>query len=89
MSIRNLVLLGVVAIAAYWYYQNQYQLSRGTPLEQQWQQNAAALDKCVKQETTMAAAAGMAGVSMSLEDARAYCAGELGLYPEDGHWKKY
>ena len=89
MSIRNLVLLAVVALAAYWYYQHQYLPSRGTPLEQQWQQNAAALDKCVKQETTMAAGAGMAGVSMSLEDARAYCAGELGLYQEDGHWKKY
>ena len=89
MSIRNLVLLGIVATGAYWYYQNEYLASRGTAPEQQWQQNAAALDKCVKQETTMAAVGGMAGVSMSLEDANAYCAGELGLYEEDGHWKKY
>ena len=45
--------------------------------------------KVIQMETTMAAAAGMAGVVMSLEDATDYCAGELGLYQEDGHWKKY
>ena len=89
MSTKTIVLLGIVAFAAYWHYQNEYLASRGTPLEQQWQQNAALLEKCITQETSMAASAGMAGVSMSLEDTTEYCAGELGIYQEDGHWKKY
>lgn len=86
---KNLIILGVVAMAAYWYYQSVYLPGQGTPLEEQWQQNAKLLDKCVKQETTMAAAAGLGGVSMSTEDATQYCAQENGLYQEDGYWKRY
>ena len=88
MSSKTLILLAVVALAGYWYYQDVYLANRGS-VEQQWRNNEMALDKCVKQETTMAAAAGMAGVAMSLEDATDYCAGELNLYRGDGRWKKY
>ena len=88
MSNKTLILLFVVAVAGYWYYQNEYLPNRGSA-EQQWRNNQMAMDKCVKQETTMAAAGGMAGVAMSLEDATEYCAGELNLYQQDGHWKKY
>lgn len=89
MSTKTLIILGVIAVGAYWYYQNEYLGSRNTPLEQQWQQNAAVMEKCIKRETSMAASAGMAGVSMSLEDTTEFCAGEHGFYQEDGHWKKY
>ena len=89
MNLRNMVVVGVIVIAGYWYYQNMYLPEQGTPLARQWQENAKLIEKCVKQETTMAAAGGMAGISMSLEDATEYCASENGLYQEDGQWKKY
>ena len=89
MSLRNLIVIGVVLIGGYWYYQNMYLPGQGTPLEQQLQHNAKVMDKCVKQETTMAAASGMAGISMSLEDATEYCASENNLYQEDGQWHRY
>ena len=41
---KNLIILGVVAMAAYWYYQSVYLPGQGTPLEEQWQQNAKLLD---------------------------------------------
>jgi hypothetical protein len=84
----KLIVLVVIVGAAYWYWSGPYQLGRVSPLERALQDNARDMERCVRRESSMNAAAGMAGGAVSGADNEALCAEKLGLYRSDGQWHR-
>lgn len=78
-------LLAVLAVG-YWYWQGPYQEGRPSSLEQQLQENAKTMKRCMRREASMTAAAGMAGAATGSGDPEALCAQEHNLYLLDGEW---
>jgi heme A synthase len=85
----KLIAILLLGAAAYWYWSGPYQASRSTPTpEQQQAENDKLMKRCLRQEASMTAAAGMGGAMVGGGDAEALCAGKLGLYQRDGQWHK-
>lgn len=78
-------LLAVLAVG-YWYWQGPYQEGRPSSLEQQLQENAKTMKRCMRREASMTAAAGMAGAATGSGDPEALCAQEHNLYLLEGEW---
>ena len=81
-------LFAIAAIIAlgYWYYQGPYQQSRLVTPEERAQENARAMDRCMRQERSISAGGAMAGAMTVGEDYEGRCADKLGLVQRDGQW---
>jgi hypothetical protein len=74
---------------AYWYWSGPYQESTRTTEADQLQENAATMQRCIRQEQRMEAAGGLAGlggVGDSGVDAERLCAEKNNLHLLDGKW---
>lgn len=86
--LRNLVVLLVIASAAYWYWSSQGPDTRRAAEQQRLEENARSMQRCINRERSMNAAAGLGGVGGVAEDAKALCAEKLGLYYAEGQWQE-
>jgi hypothetical protein len=87
---KLVILLAMVGLA-YWYWSGPYQRSAGTSEADQLKENAAVIQRCVKQETSMQSAgdvAGLGDVGSNREDAERLCADKHGLEKRDGGWHR-
>lgn len=85
---KLIMLLAIIGIA-YWYWTGPYQESTATSEADQLAENAAIMQRCIKQEERMEAAGGLAGlggVGGSGEDAEKLCAQKNNLHLQDGKW---
>ncbi len=81
-------LLAALAVA-YWYWQGPYQEGRPDRAEQQLRENARDMERCMRREASMTAAAGMGGAPMESGDTQELCAQELNLYLREGQWHSF
>jgi hypothetical protein len=85
----RLVLLLAIAGFAYWYWSGHLQGSPEDRKVDRLQENAAIMQRCIKQEERMQAAGGLAGVADvggAGQDAEAVCARKNDLHRVDGQW---
>lgn len=83
----KLIAILIIGAAGYWYWSGPYQAGAGRPsAEQQQADNARKMKKCLRQEASMTAAAGMGGAMVGGGDSEALCAQKLGLQQRDGQW---
>jgi len=83
----KLIVILIIGAAGYWYWSGPYQASKNGPsAEQQQADNDRKMKKCLRQEASMTAAAGMGGAMVGGGDSEALCADKLGLYKQDGQW---
>jgi hypothetical protein len=85
----KLVFLLAIIGLAYWYWSGPYQRSAESSAGDQLQENAAILQRCVKQEMSMQSAGNVAGlgdVGSNREDAERLCADKHGLEKRDDGW---
>lgn len=78
------LIIGLIVVG-YWYYTGPYQTRSLSP-EQQAQENARLMNRCMKEEATMMAGASLAGVMPEGGDVQALCADKLRLELRDGQW---
>lgn len=74
---------------AYWYWSGPYQESKGTSEADVLRENAAIMQRCIKQEERMQSAGGLAGIADvgdSGKDAEKLCAQKHKLHLQDGEW---
>ena len=82
------IILTIIGFA-YWYWTGHYQKSNETLEADRLQDNAAIMQRCIHQEKSMDATAGLAGlvdVGSSGADAERLCAEKNHLYKQDGNW---
>jgi hypothetical protein len=82
------IILAILGIA-YWYWSRPHEESTPTLEADQLQNNAVAMQRCIKQEERMQAAGGVAGlgdVGSAGGDAEKVCAEKNNLYLRDGKW---
>lgn len=84
--LQRLIVILLVAGAAYWYWSGPYQDSANPDYATQLDNNAKALSDCIR---NAAYRAGRTATGTGAEGAEAACAEELGLYNEDGRWHSY
>ena len=85
---KLVVLLAIIGFA-YWYWSGPYQKSSETLEADQLQDNAVLMQRCIKQEGSMDAAGGLAGVGdvgSGGADAERLCAAKYDLYLHNGKW---
>ena len=85
----RLVLFLAIAGFAYWYWSGHRQDSPEARKADRLQENAAIMQRCIKQEERMQSAGGLAGVAdvgASGEDAEAICARKNGLRRVGDEW---
>ena len=63
-----------------------YQQGRLVTPEQRAQENARAMDRCMRQERSVSVGGAMAGAMTVGEDYEDRCADKLGLVQRDGQW---
>lgn len=85
MFTKLVVVLALFA-AAYWYWSGPYQQGQLSSEAKQLQLNARNMKKCMREEASMGAAAGMAGVGGIAGDPEKLCAQKYNLYQQDGQW---
>ena len=86
----KLIFYLAIAGLAYWYWSGPYQASKDTKEIDVLRENAAIMQRCIKQEERMQAAGGLAGVADvgdSGKDAERLCAQKNNLYLQDGEWR--
>lgn len=82
------IILAIVGLA-YWYWSGSHQDAAQTSEADRLQDNAATMQRCIKQEERMQAAGGVAGlgdVGSTGGDAEQVCAEKNNLYLRDGNW---
>lgn len=82
--------LAIIGIA-YWYWSGPYYESEVPVETDRLQENAAIMQRCIRQEERMEAAGGLAGVGGvggSGADAERLCAQKNNLYLRDGEWHR-
>lgn len=78
----------ILAIGAgYWYWAGPYQQGQRPTDEERLQENARIMKKCMRQESSMNAAAGMGGVGGVADDGEALCAEKYNLHFSEGQWR--
>ena len=85
---KLVILLAIIGLA-YWYWSGTHQKSTETLEADRLQENAVLMQRCIKQEGSMDAAGGLAGlgdVGSSGADAERLCAAKNKLYQRDGEW---
>jgi hypothetical protein len=82
---KFLIVVGLLA-AGYWYYTGPYQGSRLVSPEEEAKNNARLLDRCMRQEASINAGAGMAGAMDDAGDTETLCAEKLNIEMRDGQW---
>jgi hypothetical protein len=87
--LKTLTVLLVVAGLGYWFWTGPYQQAQQSASadEEHLKKNAQIIERCVNRESSMNAAAGMAGVGGIAEDSKALCAEKHGLYYSEGQWR--
>jgi hypothetical protein len=85
-AMGKLIVIALVVAAGYWYWTGPYQQGGQSGGEKRLQENARNMERCVRREASMNASSGMAGGGVSMGDSEKLCAGELGLYQQDGQW---
>jgi hypothetical protein len=85
---RLVIFLAIIGLA-YWYWSGHSRESTETLEADRLQENAALMQRCIRQEGSMAAAGGVAGVGdvgSSGADAERLCAAKNHFYLRDGKW---
>ena len=82
----KLIAIAAIVALGYWYYQGPYQESRLVTPEERAQENARAMDRCVREERSVSVGGAMAGAMTVGEDYGDRCADKLGLVQRDGRW---
>ena len=82
----KLIVLAVVIAAAYWYWQGPYQGADRTGVSAQLEENARVMKRCMRQERSITAGAGMMGADSGSGDAESLCAQKHGLEFREGQW---
>ncbi len=82
----KLIVIAAIVALGYWYYQGPYQQSRLVTPEERAQQNARAMDRCMREERSVSVGGAMAGAMTVGEDYEGRCAEKLGLVQRDGQW---
>lgn len=85
----RLIMFLAIAGIAYWYWTGHQQDSPEARKADRLQENAAVMQRCIKQEERMQSAGGLAGVGDvggSGRDAERICAEKNGLHLVDGQW---
>lgn len=86
--IKSLIILLLVAAAGVWYWKGPYQEESRSAEEKRFEENARTMDRCVRREESMNAAAGMGAVGGLPGDSKTLCAEKHGLYFAEGRWRK-
>ncbi len=85
----RLVIFLAIAGFAYWYWSGHQDASPEARKADRLQENAAIMQRCIKQEQRMQSAGGLAGmadVGNSGQDAERICADKNNLRLVDGEW---
>jgi hypothetical protein len=85
---RLVILLAIIG-AGYWYWTEHHQEPAVTSQAERLQENAAIMQRCIKQEERMQSAGGLAGVGdvgSAGTDAEKLCAQKNNLHWQDGNW---
>ena len=77
-----------IAAVAFWYWSGPYQNGREGNEAKQLADNAATMERCMRREASMTAAAGMAGGAVEGDDVQSLCAREQSLTLRDGQWHR-
>ncbi len=80
-----ILVLGIAA-AGYWYWSGPFQESRLLSPQEQLENNAKLMKRCVDKEKSMAGSAGVGGIGGIVDGAESLCAEQLGLMARDGNW---
>lgn len=80
----RLVIVAIIAAAAYWYWSGPYRERTHPDLEQKLRKNAEDMRLCIRSGNYQAGATG--SVSGNIEQA---CADRFNLYKHDGQWYSY
>jgi len=83
---KIIVLLAAVAVG-YWYWSGPYQQGQQSGEEQRIKENARIMEGCMRQESSMNAATGMAGMGGVADDGRKLCADKYDLFFDEGEWR--
>jgi hypothetical protein len=87
----KLVMILAVLGVAYWYWSGPYKESAANSGSDELRENAAIMQRCIKQEERMQAAGGLAGVAdvgSGGQDAQTLCAEKNNLVLQDGKWHR-
>ena len=82
----QLIAIAAILALGYWYYQGPYQQSRLVTPQERAQENARAMDRCMREERSVSVGGAMAGAMTVGEDYEGRCADKLGLVKRDGQW---
>ena len=85
MFSKLVVLLALIA-AGYWYWSGPYQEGLQPGSDKQLRENAKNMERCMRQEASMAGSAGMVGAVGVAGDGEKLCAQKYNLYLREGQW---
>ncbi len=77
-----------IAAVVFWYWSGPYQNGSESNEARMLAENAATMQRCMRREASMTAAAGMAGGAVEGGDAQSLCAREHSLILRDGQWHR-
>ena len=80
------IIVLALAAAGYWYWSGPFQESRLLSPQEQLDNNAKLMKRCVDKEKSMAGSAGLGGIGGIADDAESLCADQLDLVSRDGNW---
>ncbi len=80
---RNLLIVAIIAAAAYWYWSGPYQSRVNPNYEEQLERNDKAMELCIHTANYQA------GIGNFNGDPESHCAQENNVYFEDDHWHSY
>ena len=83
----KLIVLVLILAAAYWYWQGPYQAGYVTDPQQQYEDNARLMKRCMREEISIASGAGMVGADSGTGDVESLCATKLQLENVNGRWQ--
>ncbi len=82
---KIIVIIAIIA-AGYWYWTGPYQQTEEQTYQAYLDDNAKTMKRCMGKQSSIAGAAGLAGVGGMAEDSETFCAEENNLVLHDGQW---
>ena len=85
--LKSLIVLLVLAVVGFWYWTGPYQAESRAAAQERFAENDRIMNRCLRRESSMNAAAGTGGAGGLAGDSKTLCAEKHSLYFAEGQWR--